>query len=179
MSGMSGVTIVMADPPARAVDALAAAGHEVVQTDTEFGRVPNSAAVVLWGAGEAGGAALRAAAVRGGIAGVIAVAPHVDPLAAALTELRARPSAALGRAGELLAVARGPRPVRDAARIACPVLIQVADEDDANPPSAAMKAAWNAGADVRHYPCDEAELLSTDTFALALEHQLVFLRHRM
>jgi hypothetical protein len=69
--------------------------------------------------------------------------------------------------------------VRYAATITCPLLIQVADEDDANPPSAVMRAAWRSGADVRHYPCDQAELLAPATFERVLEHQLVFLRQRL
>jgi hypothetical protein len=184
------VTVVMADPPAGAAEALAAAGHVVSVAGgavagalSDAHRSSDGRPLVLWGAGARGGEMLRIAAVEGGVDGVIAVAPHVDPLGAAIAGARAglreRPAAVLNDLGRVAALARAPRPVRLAARIMCPVLIQVADEDDANPPDAAMKAAWRAGADVRHYPCDEAEMLAPGTIERVLEHQLGFLRQRI
>jgi hypothetical protein len=190
---MSTVTVVMADPPARAAEALGAAGHTIVTTASDAGltaaissarRSADGSPLVLWGAGAAGGRILMIAALEGGVDAVIAVAPLVDPLAGALAGalagLRERPAAAVSDIGRLTALARQPRPVRHAAKIRCPLLIQVADEDDANPPSAVMRAAWRSGADVRHYPCDAAGLAAGGAFLeLAAAHQLVFLRQRL
>jgi pimeloyl-ACP methyl ester carboxylesterase len=76
--------------------------------------------------------------------------------------------------------AGGYRPIRFASRIACPVLVQVADEDRTVPVGAALRAAWNAGADVRHYPCDHFDVYpGEEWFEPVVEHQLQFLRHRL
>ncbi|HWF54777.1 MAG TPA: alpha/beta hydrolase [Solirubrobacteraceae bacterium] len=69
------------------------------------------------------------------------------------------------------------RPIRHAERIGCPVLIQVADEDSTAPVSAAMRAAWLARAEVRHYPCDHFDVYpDSEFFEPVVEHQLLFLR---
>ena len=50
------------------------------------------------------------------------------------------------------------RPAKQAERLACPVLVQIADFDRSAPPHAAAKAAFNARAEVRHYPCDHFDV---------------------
>jgi len=50
------------------------------------------------------------------------------------------------------------QPSKDAARLRCPVLVQIADFDLSAPPQAAAKAAFRAHAEVRHYPCDHFDL---------------------
>jgi dienelactone hydrolase len=72
------------------------------------------------------------------------------------------------------------RPGRAAGRIACPVLVQIADEDRTAPPGAAMAAAERAGAEVRHYPCDHFDVYpGCEWFASVVEHQLAFLRRHL
>ena len=50
------------------------------------------------------------------------------------------------------------RPLKDAADVRCPVLVQIADFDLSAPPQASAKAAFKARAEVRHYPCDHFDL---------------------
>ncbi len=71
------------------------------------------------------------------------------------------------------------RPARHADRIACPVLVQVADFDRSAPPHAAGKAAFKARAEVRHYPCDHFDVwCGKPWFEAAVGHQVAFLtRH--
>jgi pimeloyl-ACP methyl ester carboxylesterase len=73
----------------------------------------------------------------------------------------------------------GHRPARDAKRIGCPVLVQIADFDRSAPPHAAGKAAFNARAEVRHYPCDHFDVWpGKPWFDAAVRHQVAFLtRH--
>lgn len=71
------------------------------------------------------------------------------------------------------------RPIRFAAALTCPTLVQVADEDTMASPKAAMQAAWRARADVRRYPCDHMDMLQGGPwFEPAAEHQAHFLRQR-
>jgi pimeloyl-ACP methyl ester carboxylesterase len=49
-------------------------------------------------------------------------------------------------------------PIKRAADLRCPVLVQIADFDRSAPPHAAAKAAFRARAEVRHYPCDHFDL---------------------
>jgi pimeloyl-ACP methyl ester carboxylesterase len=49
-------------------------------------------------------------------------------------------------------------PLKRAADVRCPVLVQIADFDRSAPPQAAAKAAFRARAEVRHYPCDHFDL---------------------
>jgi dienelactone hydrolase len=49
-------------------------------------------------------------------------------------------------------------PLKRAAELRCPVLVQIADFDLSAPPQAAAKAAFRARAEVRHYPCDHFDL---------------------
>jgi pimeloyl-ACP methyl ester carboxylesterase len=50
------------------------------------------------------------------------------------------------------------QPLRRAADVRCPVLVQIADFDRSAPPHAAAKAAFRARAEVRHYPADHFDL---------------------
>lgn len=77
-------------------------------------------------------------------------------------------------------VAGAYRPVRDAARIRCPVLVQVADEDRTAPVAAAMRAAWLARAEVRHLPCDHFDVYpGGEWFEAAVEDEISFLRRHL
>ncbi|MGB3303094.1 alpha/beta hydrolase [Gordonia sp. (in: high G+C Gram-positive bacteria)] len=65
-----------------------------------------------------------------------------------------------------------------ASRIKAPALFQIADFDQAAPPHAAAKAAFDARAEVRHYPCDHFDIFEgRDWFEAAVEHQLFFLKN--
>jgi len=52
----------------------------------------------------------------------------------------------------------GRHPMKAAAGVRCPVLVQIADFDRSAPPHAAAKAAFRARAEVRHYPGDHFDL---------------------
>lgn len=70
----------------------------------------------------------------------------------------------------------GHRPIRVAADVAAPMLVQIADFDRSAPPHAAAEAAFAARAEVRHYPCDHFDLFpGKDWFEPALAHQVSFL----
>jgi pimeloyl-ACP methyl ester carboxylesterase len=72
------------------------------------------------------------------------------------------------------------RPIRYASALRCPVLVQVADEDRTAPVPAALRAAWDSRADVRHYPCDHFDVYpGEEWFELVVEHQLLFLQRRL
>ena len=69
---------------------------------------------------------------------------------------------------------------RDAAKAAkqlrVPMLVQIADFDRSAPPRAAAKAAFNARAEVRHYPCDHFDVYEgKEWFGPASAHQVSFL----
>ena len=69
---------------------------------------------------------------------------------------------------------------RDAAKAAkqlrVPMLVQIADFDRSAPPRAAAKAAFNARAEVRHYPCDHFDVWpGKQWFDAASSHQVSFL----
>jgi pimeloyl-ACP methyl ester carboxylesterase len=49
-------------------------------------------------------------------------------------------------------------PLKRAADVRCPVLVQIADFDRSAPPQASAKAAFRARAEVRHYPADHFDL---------------------
>lgn len=67
-----------------------------------------------------------------------------------------------------------------AADVAAPVLMQIADFDQAAPPYAAAKAGFAARAEVRHYPCDHFDVFAGfDWFEPAVTHQLSFLRRHL
>jgi uncharacterized protein len=71
------------------------------------------------------------------------------------------------------------RPISHAQDVQVPVLVQVADFDRSAPPSAAMRAASQSGAEVRHYPCDHFDVYpGQDWFNAVVSHQIDFLtRH--
>ncbi len=69
---------------------------------------------------------------------------------------------------------------RDAAKadkqLRVPMLVQIADFDRSAPPRAAAKAAFNARAEVRHYPCDHFDVWpGKQWFDAASSHQISFL----
>ena len=69
------------------------------------------------------------------------------------------------------------RPGAGAVRIACPVLMQIADGDRSAPPGAATSAATRARATVHHYPCDHFDVYpGAAHHDRVTEHQKVFLR---
>ena len=190
--------------------------------------------LVLWGVSLAGGHVLTAAAGRDDIAGVVAVVPMVDGIAAARHALAthrpaemARATAAgiasrvaarrgrghtmmpiVGRRGEpgaltvegayedYLAIA-GPTwrneiaadvtlelgtrdPAKAASAITAPVLVQIADFDRSAPPHAAAKAAFDARAEVRHYPGDHFDLFPGRPWHdAAVAHAVLFLERHL
>jgi pimeloyl-ACP methyl ester carboxylesterase len=71
------------------------------------------------------------------------------------------------------------RPFRDAGRLRCPVLVQIADFDRSAPPHAGAKAAFRARAEVRHYPGDHFDLFPGKPWhEAAVTHAVSFLtRH--
>lgn len=82
--------------------------------------------------------------------------------------------------GEVLLQIGLHRPGRYAGSIGCPVLVQVADDDQTAPPRAAMVAAKKARAEVRHYPCDHFDVYpGTEWFEAVVGHQLAFLQRRL
>lgn len=74
----------------------------------------------------------------------------------------------------------GHRPARHAADLRCPLLVQIADHDRSAPPHAALKAAFAARGEVRHYPCDHFDVYAgKEWFEPALAHQVHFLRRHL
>jgi fermentation-respiration switch protein FrsA (DUF1100 family) len=72
------------------------------------------------------------------------------------------------------------RPIRRAAAVSCPVLVQVADEDRTVPPASQMDVGQRSRAEVRHYPCDHFDVHpGGEWFETAVEHQLAFLTRRL
>ncbi|WP_026197434.1 alpha/beta hydrolase [Sciscionella marina] len=72
------------------------------------------------------------------------------------------------------------RPIRQAGRIRCPLLVQVADLDRSSPAHTAARAAIAGRAEVRHYPCDHFDVLpGRSWYRSAVEHQLAFLRRHL
>lgn len=70
------------------------------------------------------------------------------------------------------------RPGRQAGRLPCPILVQIADRDAVAPVKAAQDAAWLATgrSEVRTYPIGHFEVYTGEPFARALADQLHFLR---
>lgn len=170
--------------------------------------------LVLWGVSLAGGHVLAVAAGRGDVAAVVALAPHVDGLAAARHAIGRHPPSQMVRAtargigartlsglgrkpltmpvvalpgergaftlegahkaylsiagptwrnevGASVTTELGSRlPLRRAADVTCPVLVQITDLDRSAPPQASAKAAVRARARVHHYPCDHFDVFS-------------------
>lgn len=73
----------------------------------------------------------------------------------------------------------GKEPAKAAAGVRAPVLVQICDFDVSAPPRAAALAAFDARADVRHYPGDHFDVFAGKPFhGPALEHATAFLtRH--
>jgi uncharacterized protein len=71
------------------------------------------------------------------------------------------------------------RPIRHAARVACPWLVAVADRDVVTPPEPALKAASRAPrGEVRHYDARHFDIYVGDMFERVVEDQIAFLeRH--
>ncbi len=68
-------------------------------------------------------------------------------------------------------------PGRYAAKLRCPLLVQIGDEDQTAPPAASMKAAVKGRAEVRHYPCDHFDVYpGKSEYALVAGHQVAFLQ---
>jgi pimeloyl-ACP methyl ester carboxylesterase len=71
-------------------------------------------------------------------------------------------------------------PAKAASRINCPVLVQIADFDASAPPHASAKAAFDARAEVRHYPGDHFDLFPGRPFhEAAVAHEVSFLRRHL
>lgn len=71
-------------------------------------------------------------------------------------------------------------PLKAAARIQAPVLVQIADFDRSAPPQAAAKAALAARAEVRHYPGDHFDLFEGRRWhEPAVRHAIAFLTRRL
>jgi uncharacterized protein len=108
------------------------------------------------------------------------VAPITAPGALDGMERMAGPSWRNEVTARIALLAGSYRPIRYASRLRCPVLVQVADEDSTAPVAAAMRAAWDARAQVRHYPCDHFDVYpGTEWFEPVVEHQLLFLRQHL
>lgn len=69
------------------------------------------------------------------------------------------------------------RPVSDARRVACPVLVCVCDRDETTPPAPAAQMARNAPrGEVVHYPIGHFDIYVGDAFERAVTDQVEFLR---
>jgi pimeloyl-ACP methyl ester carboxylesterase len=73
------------------------------------------------------------------------------------------------------------RPGLQADRLACPILIQIADRDSVAPVKAAQDAAWRAPgrAEVRTYPVGHFDVYVGDAFERSVSDQLHFLRRHV
>ena len=73
------------------------------------------------------------------------------------------------------------RPGRDAPRISCPVLVQIADLDQSAPPLVAAEAAKSLrSTEVRHYPCDHFDVYpGREWHEQVVRHQVGFLSRRL
>jgi len=72
------------------------------------------------------------------------------------------------------------RPGKVAKQLTCPVLVQIADFDRSAPPQASAKAAFDARAEVRHYPCDHFDVWpGKPWFDAAVAHQVAFLTRKL
>jgi hypothetical protein len=72
------------------------------------------------------------------------------------------------------------RPITRMEKVACPILVQIADRDSVAPPAAARAAAWRAKGrvEVREYPCLHFQIYLDEWRERAIADQLHFLsRH--
>ena len=68
------------------------------------------------------------------------------------------------------------RPVKDAARVACPLLICVCDADQTTPPEPAVQMAQNAPrGEIVRYPIGHFDIYVGEAFERAIEDQVAFL----
>lgn len=68
------------------------------------------------------------------------------------------------------------RPTRVAAKVRCPMLVQIGDADRSAPPAAQAGMAAKAGALVQHYPCDHFDVWPHGpAFDAVIAHQREFL----
>lgn len=71
-------------------------------------------------------------------------------------------------------------PLKAAANITAPTLVQIADFDRSAPPQAEAKAAFAARAEVRHYPCDHFDLFAGKPWhEPAVRHAVGFLHRKL
>ncbi len=137
---------------------------------------------------------LTAAGVRDVVASLRGNDPVMVPLAGAPGELAAMngpghlegyeaiagPSWRNEMAGRILLSGPPYRPGRHAAKITCPLLVQVADEDEVVPPEVSMWMAEKGRAEVRHYPGDHFDVYPGRAFFdQVVAHQLAFLRRHL
>jgi fermentation-respiration switch protein FrsA (DUF1100 family) len=102
------------------------------------------------------------------------------PGAAAAYEAIAGPSWRNQIAARSLLAIPAYRPIRRAAAVSCPVLVQVADEDRTVPPASQMDVGQRSRAEIRHYPCDHFDVHPPgEWFEPAVEHQLAFLNRHL
>ena len=68
------------------------------------------------------------------------------------------------------------RPVKDAARVACPLLVCVCDADETTPPEPAVQMAQNAPrGEIVRYPIGHFDIYVGEAFERAIEDQVAFL----
>jgi pimeloyl-ACP methyl ester carboxylesterase len=70
------------------------------------------------------------------------------------------------------------RPVLQASRIECPVLLQVCQHDSVAPPAAVARTAVRLGpkAQLKHYPIGHFDIYQGEAFTRAVRDQLEFLK---
>jgi hypothetical protein len=70
------------------------------------------------------------------------------------------------------------RPVKQAQKVLCPVLLQICEDDDATPPAVVAEAARRLGdrAQVVHYPIGHFDIYSGEHFERAVDDQLRFFK---
>ncbi len=69
------------------------------------------------------------------------------------------------------------RPVKDAIRVACPLLVCVCDADETTPPEPAVQMAQNAPrGEIVRYPIGHFDIYVGDAFERAIEDQVAFLQ---
>ena len=73
------------------------------------------------------------------------------------------------------------RPGRQADRLPCPMLVQVADRDSVAPVKAAQQAVWLATGrgELRTYPIEHFDIYTGEPFEKAVADQLLFLRRHL
>jgi uncharacterized protein len=121
--------------------------------------------------------------------------PHMIPLAAAPGEVAAMssPDAEAGYhaiagptwrnevAARAVVAETVNRAITRIDRVACPILVQIADRDTIAPPTQARAAAWRAKGrvEVREYPCEHFDIYRGEWRDRSLADQLHFLRRHL